>query len=159
MTRYPKYAHKFDRRSGKDRRNRKRFNIKELCCYGRRENIRRQEDMRQIFHVDRYSSALFAAIMLILLLSVVDALLTLFLIDHGAVEINPLMAFYLNVGPLAFIVVKYTLTSLSVFLLLMFRNVFFSSIRRNTLFLFTLIIGAFIGVVTWQLFLTYRIVF
>lgn len=97
--------------------------------------------------------------MVILLLSVVDALLTLFLIDHGAVEINPLMAFYLNVGPLAFIVVKYTLTSLSVFLLLMFRNVFFSSIRRNTLFLFTLIIGAFIGVVTWQLFLTYRIVF
>jgi hypothetical protein len=97
--------------------------------------------------------------MAILLLSIVDALLTLFLIDHGAVEINPLMAFYLNVGPLAFIVVKYTLTSLSVFVLLMFRNVFFSGIRRNTLFLFTLIIGAFIGVVTWQLFLTYRIVF
>ena len=115
MSRYPLYSDKTDRRSGNDRRDRKRFNIRELFVYGRRENIRRQEDIREIFHVDRYSTALFGAIVAILFLSVMDAFLTLFLIDHGAVEINPLMAYYLNIGPLTFIVVKYLLTSLSVF--------------------------------------------
>jgi hypothetical protein len=159
MSRYPLYSDKYDRRSGNDRRDRKRFNIRELFIYGRRENIRRQEDLREIFHVDRYSTALFGAIVAILFLSVMDAFLTLFLIDHGAVEINPLMAYYLNIGPLTFIVVKYLLTSLSVFILLMFRNVFFAGIGRNIIFLFTFIIGIFISVVTWQLFLTYRIVF
>ncbi len=37
---------------------------------------------------------------------------------HGAYEINPIMAYYLTVGPHAFIVLKYALTSMGVIILL-----------------------------------------
>ena len=94
------------------------FKIKTLFVYvyGQRKTIRRQDDRYKIYYLDRYSSTLFACIVSILLLSVIDALLTLYLIDHGAVELNPLMAYYLNSDPLVFMSIKYLLTS---FLLLL----------------------------------------
>ena len=80
-----------DRRFRKDRRKRAGFNIRVLI-YGRREHIRRQEDKHRIFYVDRYNSSLLGLIVVILFLSVLDALLTLFLIENGAFEVNPIMA-------------------------------------------------------------------
>jgi hypothetical protein len=53
-----------DRRSGTDRRNHSGINIRALLIGGRRTNIRRQDDKRKILLVDRYSTKLFAAIML-----------------------------------------------------------------------------------------------
>ena len=147
-----------NRRSGKDRRKQRGFSIRSLVFGGRRETIRRREDIHKIFWADRYSTGLFAAIVVTLFLSVLDALLTLYLINHGAYEVNPVMAYYLNVGPYAFFSVKYGLTCIAVIVLLMFRNVFLRTIRIFTHSLFIFIIGAFMAVVVWQVYLVFYVI-
>ncbi len=125
---------------------------------GMRENIRRREDRNKIFFADRYSQSLFAAIVLILFLSVVDAMLTLFLMGRGATEINPVMAYYLNIGPYAFLTVKYLLTSLSVIILLICQNIFLRTIKIYTRSIFYFIIATFASVVIWEFFLIFDVV-
>jgi hypothetical protein len=148
-----------ERRSLTDRRNSKRFKIRTLFVYGQRKAIRRQDDRYKIYYLDRYSPTLFACIVAILLLSVIDALLTLYLVDHGAVELNPLMAFYLNSDPLVFMSIKYLLTSASVFILLMCGNVTARKINITINSLFPVLIAAFASIVAWQLFLIYKVVY
>ena len=99
-----------DRRSDVDRRVNKRFTLKSLFVCGRREEIRRLDDKGKVFLADRYSTTIFAAIVLILFFSVIDGLLTLILLGHGAKEINPLMAYLLEIEPILFMTVKYLLT-------------------------------------------------
>lgn len=151
----------FERRSLKDRRNPKQFKIKTLFVYGQRKTIRRQDDRYKIYYLDRYSSTLFACIVSILLLSVIDALLTLYLVDHGAVELNPLMAYYLNSDPLVFMSIKYLLTSFSVFILLICGNGNISARKINITInsLFPVVIAAFASIVVWELFLIYKVVY
>jgi hypothetical protein len=149
----------FERRSLKDRRNPKRFKIKTLFVYGQRKTIRRQDDRYKIYYLDRYSTTLFAFIVSILILSVIDALLTLYLVDHGAVELNPLMAFYLNSDPLIFMSIKYLLTSASVFILLMCGHVSARKINITINSLFPVVIAAFASIVVWQLFLIYKVIY
>ena len=148
----------FERRSRKDRRNSKHFKIKSLFVYGQRKTIRRQGDRYKIYYLDRYSPTLFACIVSILLLSVIDALLTLYLVDHGAVELNPLMAYYLNSDPLVFMSIKYLLTSSSVFILLLCGNISTRKINITINSLFPILIVAFASIVIWELFLIYKVV-
>src|ERR1700722_11425764 len=80
-----------ERRDRSDRRNRVWWSI----WYGsfnprRRSPVRRLDDSR--FHsLDWYSAHLLAAAIGILLLSVVDAFMTLTLLEGGADEVNPIM--------------------------------------------------------------------
>jgi hypothetical protein len=90
---------------------------------GNRRIIRRQEDRGRIFFVDQYSPKLFITMLAILFLCAIDALLTLFLLNQGAHEINPIMAYLLNIGPYAFVVFKYVITLTATFGLFMFRGV------------------------------------
>jgi len=159
MTRHPKNLSYFDRRSGKDRRKHKIPEIKSLFIYKRRKKIRRQDDKNNIFYFDQYSSTLFGAIIFLLLLNIIDALLTLFLLGYGATEINPIMAYFLNFGPLTFMSVKYLLACYSVIILLIFNNVFLRRIKIYTRSLFSYAIGVLMLVVSWELFLTFRIIF
>ena len=94
-------------RSGNDRRTKSGFNIRSFLFGGRRGKIRRQEDTRRIFYADHYSPGLFFIIVFIFFLSVIDALLTLFLFDRGAYELNPIMAYFLKFGPYTFFTSKY----------------------------------------------------
>ena len=98
------------------------INARSLIYGGNRILIRRQEDRKRQFFVDQYSPKLFAAIVVILFLCVLDALLTLFLLNHGAYETNPIMAYLLNIGPYAFYFTKYAITIIATFGLLMFRG-------------------------------------
>jgi len=159
MAKHPKDTFHFDRRSGTDRRSHDVPEIKSLFIYGRRKNFRRQDDKYKSSYFDQYSSAIFVAIVLILLLSIIDALLTLFLIDRGASEINPIMAYFLKFGPYTFMSVKYFLTCYSVIILLIFNNIFLRKIKIYTRSLFSYAIGMFMIVIGWELFLTFRILF
>ena len=140
-------------RSGTDRRSSRGFNLKSLGFGGRREHIRRKEDMRRYFSVDRYSPSIFAAIVIILFLSIMDALLTLFLIGNGAIEINPIMAYYIKIGPYSFLAVKYALTSIGVFIFLILRNIYLRPLKMYTGTLLYVVIAVFGSVVAWQLYL------
>ena len=147
-----------ERRSRKDRRKTARPVIRSLYRGGKREIIRRREERNIIFWADRYSQTLFGAILLILFFSVLDGLLTLFLIDHGATELNPVMAYYLDVGPYAFFSVKYLLTSVAVVILLLCQNAFLRTIRIHTRSLFYVIVAAFMSVVAWELYLIFHVI-
>jgi Domain of unknown function (DUF5658) len=159
MPEYTQDIFHFDRRSGKDRRNRRVPEIKSLFIYARRKNIRRQDDQFKTVYVDQYSPALLTPVLLILLLSITDAFLTLFLVDRGAREINPVMAYFLKFGPFTFMSVKYFLTSYAVIVLLIFNNVYFRKLKIYTRSLFSCAVAVFVIVVAWELFLMVRILF
>jgi hypothetical protein len=144
-----------EKRSGRDRRTNKKASLKYLLFNGRRERIRREDDRQKVFFFDRYNPKLFAAIMAILMLSLFDGLLTLYLIRNGSAELNPVMDYLLQQGPLPFVVVKYLLTSVGVVILLVFKNVLLSGANIYTHSLFSCMIAAFSAVIVWEMFLIY----
>jgi hypothetical protein len=143
-------------RQGVDRRQRCLPPLRYLLYKGRRREIRRREDHHRFLLLDRYSSTLFAIIVLILAFSLADAFLTLWLVDRGATELNPLMAFFLNHGPAVFIGVKYLLTSISLVILVIFSQVF---LRRFGIYIRSIIASIlmlFSSVIAWEVYLLLR---
>jgi hypothetical protein len=140
-------------RSGKDRRTKSGFNIRSFLFGGKREKIRRQEDTKRIFYVDQYSPGLFLTVVSIVFLSVIDALLTLSLLSHGAFETNPVMAYFLKFGPYAFFIFKYLITILSLMCLLMFRNIVVRVIRISARTVLYFFVAFYLVVVGWELYL------
>jgi hypothetical protein len=147
-----------EKRSGKDRRAPRFPKLRYLLFAGRRARVRRAEDWHGTFYFDRYSSSIFAAIVLILLLSVLDALLTLYLIDHGSTELNPIMSYFLKYGPFVFMGAKYFLTCAGVVILLLFRNALRKRSVAHAQNIFSYIIGAFTTVIVWELCLIFFVV-
>jgi hypothetical protein len=147
-----------EKRSGKDRRTHQFPKLKYLLFSGRRAKVRRKADSHSTFYFDRYSSNLFAAIVAILLLSVLDALLTLYLIDCGSTELNPIMSYFLKYGPFVFMGAKYFLTCIGVIILLLFRNVLRKRSITHSQNLFSYIIGAFTTVIAWELYLIFFVI-
>jgi hypothetical protein len=144
-----------ENRRGIDRRTNNRARFKYLLFNGRRERSRRDEDSGKAFIFDRYNQKFFLAITVILILSVLDAVLTLTVIQRGAKELNPVMAYFLEHGTSTFIVAKYILTSVGVLILLIFKNVFLHRLKIYTHSLFPCVIFVFITVIAWELFLIY----
>ena len=113
-----------DRRTALDRRGKPA----DLCSTymltgGRRRLSRRRGDKRKHLIVDSYSSWLWVKLLSIYTLSLIDAYLTVFLIDLGvAEEVNPVMAFYLGYGPRSFVVMKLLFTAVPLFLLCLSKD-------------------------------------
>lgn len=72
---------------------------------------------------------LLVAIMLLAILSISDGLFTLHLIERGATEENPVMAWFLDLGAWPFTTAKFLLTCSAIILLLVFHNVYFRALR------------------------------
>jgi hypothetical protein len=147
-----------EKRCGRDRRAHQFPKWRYLLFSGRRAKARRKEDLHRTFYFDRYSSNLFAAIVAILMLSVLDALLTLYLIDKGSTELNPVMSYFIEYGPFVFMGAKYLLTCIGVVILLLFRNVLRKRSITHTQHIFSYIIAAFSTVIAWELYLIFFIV-
>ena len=73
--------------------------------------MRRAADDDRPYLVDRVSASAFAASALLLVLTLIDGALTLVLLDHGYEEGNPVMRFFLGLGPAPFFAAKYALTA------------------------------------------------
>jgi hypothetical protein len=84
--------------------------------YPRRRGPRRAGE-RSVSSVDWHHPQWLAVAILIVICSCVDALLTLVLIEHGAYELNPVMAPLVGGSALGFALVKVGLTALGVVLL------------------------------------------
>jgi hypothetical protein len=138
-----------------DRRRKTLPPLRYLVAGGRRRRVRRLEDSHRIVLLDRYSPKLLAAILGILILSLFDAALTLYLVEHGASELNPVMDYFLKKGPLVFTVTKYLLTCIAVLIFLALANSIVprSNFKAKKLFPYALI--AFGGVVVWELVLIF----
>ena len=89
----------------------------------------------------------------ILFLSVIDALLTLSLLNLGAYETNPVMAFFLKFGPYTFFISKYLLTIIALICLLMCRNVVLRIIKISTRSILYFIVVFYLAVVGWEFYL------
>jgi len=145
-----------NKRSGIDRRKVKIPRLKYLLFGGQRKMIRRSEDKQKMIILDNYSPRLLAFVLVILTLSLADGFFTLHLTDHGAIEANPVMAFFLDLSPWAFMSVKYLLTSLSVICFLILNNLYFKPLGIRVDRLFPAIIAVFLVVVFWQFFHTIK---
>lgn len=110
-------------------------------------------EMQRAGICETHSPKMLAVILLIILLSITDAYLTLDLISRGAVELNPIMAYYLNHSALAFFGMKYLLTCASIIVILIIKDLYLfrTKIQGKILFAFHIIVLT--SVVQWELYL------
>jgi len=145
-----------ERRSGKDRRLLNLPWYRRLHLKGNRVGLRREQDRKRAVCLDRYSTSLFVVIMSIICLSLLDGLLTLILVgEHGAREVNPILAVYLNIGTKTFLSVKYMLTVASIFILLLYKEAITQRFRTGR-FSFILAAMVFGSVILWEVYLLMR---
>ena len=134
-----------------DRRKRPNHLINRYTFIGRRRKaLRREIDKKNLFLLDYYSPRLLIILLSILLLSYVDAYLTLVLVKTNIiVEVNPSMAFHLEQGVMPFILNKFFLTAGSLIILCLFQNNYIA--KKGLKFILTV----YIAIITYQLYLTH----
>jgi hypothetical protein len=108
-----------DRRST-DRRSRPTRPWDGFLTPMRRTGGRRAED--QASYVDRYTKRDVILLLTIFLLNVGDAFLTLMWLNRGGKEANPVMDFFLDIGPGAFLIQKCLVVGAWLILLLAHKN-------------------------------------
>lgn len=142
-----------ERRSDNDRRQ-KHIRFYNLFSFkGKRSTLRRSEDYKQIVQLDQYHPTLFTYIMIVLGLSLLDAALTLVLLNKGAVELNPVMRYYLNHGPGMFIIVKYGLTAFALMITVALHPIIAVRYRILSSFMLPSCILVFGSVIIWEIYL------
>jgi hypothetical protein len=130
-----------DRRSRPDRRRRIWWSL----LYGsirprRRRPARRLTDGR--FHVlDWHATHLWAVSVSILILSVVDAFLTLRLLSMGAVEVNPFMALFVGGNAAVFASLKMAITGVCVALMVLLAGYRFMRVLRVEVILYCILLA------------------
>lgn len=82
---------KSDRRVLQDRRKQSTPGLSKFTLWGRRRTFRREEDKKRGGYVDRYGSGLLFILILVVGLNVLDALLTMMILDGGGWEVNPVV--------------------------------------------------------------------
>ena len=147
-----------DRRTGRDRRKKQFHPFRRPFFTGRRRMLRRESDRRRFFLFDYYDAQIFYSVVLTLMLSIADALLTLWLIEDGAKELNPVMAYFLTLGPYIFMMVKYVLTSLSVLIVVLLSHMYIQGVQLHLSTLLYCFAACFSAVVVWELFLILRFI-
>jgi hypothetical protein len=129
------------------------INFRHLGIGGRRKYARRKEDNKN-YYVDYYHAPIiFFMVLAIILMNILDAYFTLFLLDQGnIIELNPLMAALIKKGSLYFFNVKYLLTSLSLLFLVIHKNFTFCRAMKPTYVIF-FIFSVFLSLNTYQIYL------
>jgi len=103
---------------------RRQANIRSLCYalfMSRRRGDRRNEATISYYN-DYYEPALLFVALALMILCVADAYLTLLLLQHGSVELNPFMAWALGRHVMLFFLLKYSITAICVVLTVMHRQ-------------------------------------
>jgi len=91
-----------------------------LATPSRRSRGRRESDREG--YVDRYTKRDVILLLTIFLLNVGDALMTLLWLERGGREANPIMEFFLDIGPWAFLVQKCLVVGLWLVILVVHKN-------------------------------------
>jgi hypothetical protein len=134
-----------------DRRQRPTRPLDALRCCGRRKAPRRSQDRAGNYYVDRFSATTLVMIVGLLVLTIVDGVLTVELLDSSrGEEINPFMAYLLGRGRHAFFAGKYLLTAAGLPFLLVFKNYRLFGTRLRVGFLFPAFIGLYLALLFYQ---------
>ena len=119
--------------------------------------IRREEDRRRFAVVDRYHSRLMLLIVLLICVSIIDGYLTLFLLDNGMYEVNPVMAYLLGLGPVVFLAGKFLLTCFGVTCLLVVSNSYMFGFRVHVRKILPVMLALYTVVVLWDTYLAFLV--
>lgn len=131
-----------DKRIENDRRQRPTRPFSRYMLFGRRRSIRRREDRKTHLYVDLYGHYLLLSLLIIILFSIFDAYFTIFHVEKGAREINPLMNLLIGCGNIYFFITKYILTTFGLFVLCIYKNLFITRIIMTGIFLLYLTVFA-----------------
>jgi hypothetical protein len=126
---------------------------------GRRMRNRRADEERKPHVIDRFPTYLVASGLLMLLLTIVDGVFTLVLLDADCEEANPAMGYLLGHGPMAFLLGKYALTAAFLPVCLVLNRCFLFRTRFRVGYLFPIFVALYILLVGYQLVLLSRGVF
>ena len=144
-----------ERRQGEDRRRRSlRGLIKPHPHYRRRQN-RRQSDQYTTY-LDWHKPRYFILALAIMLLSCTDAVLTVRLLQHGSVELNPFMAALIDTNIYLFVAIKMALTGVAVILLAAHNNFRVFQGLRIELFLYATFF-LYLGLTSYEMMLISRL--
>jgi hypothetical protein len=110
------------RRDKQDRRKTPTPIFSRHTLFGRRRSNRRRTDRQYNYYVDLYSARLFFILLLITILSLLDAGYTYRYIALGGKELNPIMDYFLNLGGNSFFTYKFLMTAIGVFVLCLHKN-------------------------------------
>jgi hypothetical protein len=143
-----------DRRSGQDRRRAATHPLRAAVGRGGRRGARRQQDRRDIY-VDRYHPRLRYVAIGLLLLSILDAFLTLMLLEKGGTELNPLMQFMMSLDTELFLYSKLLLTAFGVAILVVHYHFFWMRVIPVAGMLYALL-GAYVLLVNYEIYLLLR---
>lgn len=136
-----------------DRRRRQTFPWDALWTPARRKEHRRTADQGPFAFVDRYDESLGFLIVLILILTISDGLLTLVLIDLCCEEANPIMAVLIEHGPMSFVLGKYVMTAICLPVLLVFQHHKLFRTRFRVRHLFPTFVGLYLVLLSYQFYL------
>ncbi|MGD0897150.1 MAG: DUF5658 family protein [Thermoguttaceae bacterium] len=120
---------------------------------GQRLRNRRAGEHRRPYFVDRFSPILLVFVLMLAIASIVDAVLTIRLLEAGGDEINPLMDRLLDYGILSFLLGKYVLTVSGLPLLLIFKNHYLFGTRLRIGYLLPLVVAMYLVLIGYQLVL------
>lgn len=135
-----------NRRRFEERRSFSLATIIRGCLNGRRRSARRSNDLNG-YYTDWYEPWLLYTAIGILLLCSTDAVLTLKLLQLGAVELNGFMAILINTDVQLFIIIKMLLTGISLIFLVIHANFRFLRLLRISYLLQTILCGYLVLIV------------
>ncbi|MEM8843565.1 MAG: DUF5658 family protein [Pseudomonadota bacterium] len=144
-----------ERRNRQDRRQPSLKGFIIGCFKCRRRQPRRAEGYLH-YHTDWYDTKILVMALALVILSIMDAAMTMHLINHhGAVEINPFMNYLLQQGSHVFIYTKLVLTCICVFILAAhYYSRVLSWLRVDIVLIFALFI--YMGLVTYEFALLFN---
>lgn len=123
----------------------------------RRGRVRRKSDERFHYYLDRYPAQIVVMLIVLLFLSLTDAYITLYLLDRGGRELNPVMDLLLQQGAGTFLLVKYMLTGVGALWLVVHRNYRFMGGRITGKHLLGLMIFLYSLLMYWEAYLVAKV--
>ena len=102
--------------------------------------------------LDWHSAHLLAVAISILLLCVLDAFLTLVLLERGAAEVNPVMALFVERNVAAFAVLKMAMTSMSIVFMVFLARYRFMRLLPVAWVLYGVLI-AYISLISYEIYM------
>ncbi len=136
-----------DRRLNIDRRKKPTPPLTWFTFFGRRRTIRRKDEKRKGGYVDRYSPTLFVFLVSIIGLNVLDAFLTMLILDAKGWETNPVVRSVIDLYGIKFWIWKFFLVSFSIALLCLHSK--FKLVKE----VIVLLSGIYLLVVIYQIYL------
>ena len=120
---------------------------------GRRVRNRRTVEHCRAYFVDRFTTPMFALIILLIAFTIVDAVFTLQLLGLDCEEVNPAMDYLLRHGHASFLIGKYLLTVAGLPFLLLFKNYYLFGTRLRVGHLIPIFAGLYVALIGYQLHL------